>query len=125
MGKTFTLEEANRALVFVAPIVKEIQNIWEELMTFKANPASAVETTIRQKLDRLKYCSSELAQVGCIVKDPVEGVVDFPSTYKNKPVFLCWHVGEEQTEFWHGMEEGFEHRQAVDEDFAETPLKSL
>lgn len=119
MGKSFTLEEANRSLIFVAPVMKEIKTIWEELMALKVNPQNGDEKTIREKLDRLKTCTNELAQVGCILKDPVEGLVDFPSFYRDQAVFLCWHVGEDQADFWHPTEEGFENRQTIDEDFIE------
>lgn len=117
MGKTFTLEEANRALVFVAPVLKEIQTIWVELMTFKENPQKSTNLTIREKLNRLKTCTGELAQVGCIVRDPVEGVIDFPSFYKDRPVFLCWHLGEEFNEYWHFAQEETKARRPVDEEF--------
>ena len=125
MGKTFTLDEANRSLIFVAPVVKEIKTIWNELMTFKVNPTQtefaeySKEKTAREKLNRLKICMSELTQVGCILKEPLEGLVDFPSFYRDRPVSLCWHVGEEQADFWHPSEEGYENRQAIDEDFME------
>ncbi|OGJ42500.1 hypothetical protein A3J23_03775 [Candidatus Peregrinibacteria bacterium RIFCSPLOWO2_02_FULL_48_14] len=120
MGKTFTLEEANRSLVFVAPVVKEIQTLWMELMTFKVNPTAeeferySRERTVREKLDRLKVCNGELAQVGCMLRDPIEGIVDFPSVHQEQEVFLCWRMGEEQADFWHPVEEGYDaHRVMV------------
>lgn len=117
MGKTFTLEEANRALVFVAPVLKEIQTIWSALMEFQASEDGTAESVIRSKVDRLKTCNAELSQVGCIIRDPVEGVLDFPSFYKNQPVFLTWKLGEEQIEFWHTVHENIQSRRQVDEDF--------
>ncbi|MEK9159227.1 MAG: DUF2203 domain-containing protein [Patescibacteria group bacterium] len=117
MGKTFTLEEANRALVFVAPVLKEIQTIWNALMGFQASEDGTAEAVIRSKVDRLKTCNAELAQVGCLMRDPVEGILDFPSFYKNQPVFLCWKLGEEQIEFWHSVSENIQARRPVTEDF--------
>lgn len=117
MGKTFTLEEANRALVFVAPVLKEIQTIWAALMGYKASEDGNAEALIRRKVDRLKTCNAELSQVGCIMRDPVEGVLDFPSFYKNQPVFLTWKLGEEQLEFWHTVNENIQSRRQVNEDF--------
>ncbi len=116
MGHTFTLEEANRALVFVAPVIREIQDLWLALMSFQ-NSEEKSETLIRAKVERLKYCNEELVQVGCILKDPTEGRLDFPSFYKNKPVFLCWKLGEEQIEHWHGISENAQDRKIIDEDF--------
>jgi hypothetical protein len=54
MGKTFTLEEANRTLVFVAPVLKEIQTIWGALMGFQASEDGTAEAVIRSKVERLK-----------------------------------------------------------------------
>lgn len=115
MGKPFTLEEANRALVFVAPVLKEIQVIWGKLMNFQASEDGSAEAEIRARVARLKFCNEELAQVGCMIKDPVEGVLDFPSFYKNHPVFLTWKLGEEQIDYWHSVHENT--RQMIDEDF--------
>lgn len=118
MQKTFTIDEANRALVFVAPVMKEIQNIWGLLMQLKAEQIDKPETTISEKFDRLKYCNDELIQVGCILRDPIEGLLNFPSIRENQSVFLCWHVGEEQVEFWHSTHEDCPSRKIIDEDFA-------
>ncbi|MFA4815456.1 MAG: DUF2203 family protein [Candidatus Gracilibacteria bacterium] len=115
MGRTFTLEEANRTLVFVAPVLKEIQVIWGKLMSFQASEDGTSEVEIRNKINRLKFCNEELAQVGCMIKNPVEGVLDFPSFYKNQPVLLTWKLGEEQIEFWHHVNQNT--RQIIDEDF--------
>jgi hypothetical protein len=115
MGKIFTLDEANKALVFVAPVMKEIQTIWGILMSMQGSEDGSSEPLIRAKLNRLKTCNEELAQVGCVLKDPVEGVLDFPSFYKDQPVFLCWKLGEEQVEAWHSVHEKFQDRRAIDE----------
>ena len=117
MGKTFTLEEANRALVFVAPVLKEIQTIWSALMSIQGQEEGTNESMIRAKLNRLKFCNEELAQVGCLLKDPTEGILDFPTFYKNQPVFLCWKLGEEQVEHWYKVGEKFQDRHEIDENF--------
>lgn len=117
MGKTFTLEEANKALVFVAPVMKEIQNIWSALMSYQASEEENAEAQIRAKVERLKTCNGELAQVGCLLRDPVEGHLDFPSFYKDQPVFLSWKLGEEQIDFWHAVGDAWQNRREVDDDF--------
>lgn len=86
-------------------------------MGFQASEDGTTEAVIRSKVDRLKTCNAELSQVGCIMRDPVEGVLDFPSFYKNQPVFLTWKLGEEQIEFWHTVQENVQGRHQVDEDF--------
>ncbi|MFA6024451.1 MAG: DUF2203 family protein [Candidatus Gracilibacteria bacterium] len=117
MGKTFTLEEANRSLVFVAQVLREVQKNWDELMTSQGAEDKLSEAVIQGKINRLKACNEELDQVGCIMRDPIEGLLDFPSFYKDRPVFLSWKLGEEQVEFWHELNENPRHRRSANEEF--------
>jgi len=34
---------------------------------------------------------------------------------ENEVVLLCWRLGEEKIEYWHGQEEGFKGRKPIDE----------
>lgn len=120
MGKTFTLEEANRTLVFVAPVLKEILAIWEELMVFQSTKTEPDES-IRNRVDRLRACHDELVQVGCLVRDPVQGILVFPSFYKDQPVFLSWKHNEPQLSYWHTLSGTV--RTLIDEDFKQNHSK--
>jgi hypothetical protein len=53
---------------------------------------------------------------GCIVKDIDLGLIDFPSTRENEPIYLCWKMGEDAVTHWHGIEEGFQSRKPL-QDF--------
>ncbi len=131
MQKTFTFEDANRALVFVGPIVGDIQKTWQSLVMVKKILESAVmngasitspelakmESDIQDNLKNIERFLKEIEQVGCIFKDFSRGVVDFPTFYKNEAVFLCWHSGEKSVAHWHRGDTGFENRKSVDEDF--------
>ena len=35
------------------------------------------------------------------------GVIDFPALRRGEEVLLCWHLGEEEIGYWHGLEDGF------------------
>lgn len=120
MGKTFTLEEANRSLVFVAPVLKEILAIWEELMAFQSNKKEPNEF-IRARVERLRACHDELVQVGCLVRDPVQGILVFPSFYKEQPVFLSWKNDEPAVDYWHTLSSTV--RTPIDEDFKQNHSK--
>ena len=45
--------------------------------------------------------------------------IDFLTLYHGREVCLCWKLGEDRIRFWHGMEEGFRGRKAIDEEFLE------
>jgi hypothetical protein len=51
---------------------------------------------------------------GCLVKDIDLGLVDFPSMRDGRAVYLCWKAGEARITHWHGMDEGFADRKALE-----------
>jgi hypothetical protein len=55
--------------------------------------------------------------MGVLVKDLDTGLVDFPTLFRGVEVYLCWKLGENGIEFWHGVEEGFRGRKSIDQDF--------
>ena len=58
---------------------------------------------------------NKIQETGCVVKDLDEGLVDFPSLIEGEEVYLCWKLGEEHIDFWHGVDEGFAGRKPLDE----------
>jgi hypothetical protein len=64
---------------------------------------------------RLSVIVDQVQDTGCLVKDLDEGLVDFPSLLEGEEIYLCWKLGEERIEFWHGIEEGFAGRKPLDE----------
>jgi hypothetical protein len=53
--------------------------------------------------------------VGVQVKDLDRGLIDFPARHpaRDETVLLCWQLGEEAVEYWHGLEEGFAGRKPL------------
>jgi hypothetical protein len=58
-------------------------------------------------------CVEELQQLGLLVKDLDEGLVDFPSLRGDEEVLLCWRLGEDKVAFWHPADEGFAGRRPL------------
>jgi hypothetical protein len=65
----------------------------------------------------LRSAIEEVQAIGCVVKDLDVGLIDFPTEFRGEEVYLCWKLGEPRIEFWHGVEEGFRGRKAIDQDF--------
>jgi len=63
----------------------------------------------------LRATVEEIQQTGCVVKDLDEGLVDFPCLREGEAVYLCWKLGEQRIEYWHGIDEGFAGRKPLDE----------
>jgi hypothetical protein len=43
------------------------------------------------------------------------GLVDFPALVSGRQVWLCWRLGEDRVEWWHGLEEGFASRRRMED----------
>jgi hypothetical protein len=64
---------------------------------------------------------NKIQETGCVVKDLDQGLVDFPSLLEGEEVYLCWKLGEEHIEYWHGIHEGFAGRKPLDDSSPEEP----
>jgi len=67
----------------------------------------------------LRSVIEEVQELGCVVKDLDTGLVDFPTLFEGQEVYLCWKLGEPAIAFWHGVDEGFAGRKAIDQHFRE------
>jgi hypothetical protein len=65
----------------------------------------------------IKSALEKIEQIGCHLKDLGQGLVDFPTLYRDQEVYLCWKLGEPGITFWHHVEDGFNGRQPVDAEF--------
>lgn len=58
-----------------------------------------------------------IQETGCQLKDVEIGLIDFPTLYRGKEVYLCWKLGEQGINFWHPVEEGYRGRRSIDSEF--------
>ena len=65
----------------------------------------------------LKAAMERIEEIGCQVKDLETGLIDFPTLYRDREVYLCWQLGEDKINFWHHIEDGFRGRQAINNEF--------
>jgi hypothetical protein len=65
----------------------------------------------------LKEIFARVEEMGVLVKDLDIGLIDFLTRYHGREVCLCWKLGETGIAFWHGAEEGFRGRKAIDDEF--------
>ena len=72
-----------------------------------------------QSAASLRTVLQEVQELGCVVKDLDVGLVDFPTFFEGREVYLCWKLGEPAIAFWHGVDEGFAGRKAIDQNFRE------
>jgi hypothetical protein len=73
-----------------------------------------LDEQIAVELQGIARCVNAIHEVGAVVKDADSGLVDFPARIEGAEAYLCWQVGEDGIDYWHGIEEGFSGRKALD-----------
>jgi hypothetical protein len=136
MSRRFSLAEAQRLIPHVERLMRDalarkgdyeqaeraIQAFTERVMMMGGMNVDRERTREARQLrdsaaQNLREAIERLQQLGCVVKDLDVGLVDFPTRFRGVDVYLCWRMGEKSIEFWHGMDEGFRGRKAIDRDF--------
>ena len=131
MARTFTVEEANAAVVELRPIVEQMvrhgrnltaaQRRQTELVTRIAGnggdmaPSDLREAaaTIEQEAAAIAKCADLIDEAGAQIKSLEEGLLDFPAVRGDEVVLLCWKLGEDEIGYWHGVDEGFAGRKPL------------
>ncbi|HTM11474.1 MAG TPA: DUF2203 domain-containing protein [Bryobacteraceae bacterium] len=85
----------------------------------RVNPGPILATRARRDASAgaLREVFERIEQIGVLIKDLDVGLIDFLTLYQGREVCLCWKLGEERIRFWHGMDEGFAGRKAIDDEF--------
>jgi hypothetical protein len=129
--RLFTVDEANRTLPLVRPIVEDLlaehaawrAEIERYELAIATDPgedgvepqaAALARSAAEARAIRIDACLTELAGIGCHFKGFDGGLVDFLSLRDDRPVYLCWRRGESSVTHWHEMDGGFDGRRPVD-----------
>jgi hypothetical protein len=133
----FTIDEANQRLPLVKMIVKDIVDLYRDVQdrrdrlatVLRSRGDSAQDGVNRMYSEEVEQIESdilkdertlggfidELKQLGIEFRDPVKGLVDFPTRIEGREVYLCWKLGEAEVHFWHDLDAGFDGRQSLTE----------
>jgi hypothetical protein len=71
-----------------------------------------------EAVEQLRESLEALTRLGVQVKDPLRGLIDFPSERDGELVELCWLHGEPVVSHWHRLGEGFAGRRSLVEEDA-------
>ena len=63
--------------------------------------------------ERLRLFAEGIQDLGIILRDPIQGLVDFPALNDGREIYLCWISGEDRIKFWHEITTGFSGRQPL------------
>ena len=136
MAKRFTLAEAQSLIPSVDPLLRkaleqksryeeaerEMQSFTQRIVLMGGilvdrEPVLAARNRRDQAESALRETVEEVQELGCLIKDLDTGLIDFPTTFRGREVYLCWKLGEASIGFWHGVEEGFAGRKPIDQEF--------
>ena len=131
----FTIDEANRMIPWLEKQLLELVSVMEKLEDLDRNHDDILQkvrsnghsnsysktkkdmSEHRKQTDslaeRLKFLIEEIEDLGIILRDPPQGLVDFPSLSDSREIYLCWISGEDRIKFWHEITVGFSGRQPL------------
>ena len=130
-SRNFTPEEANAALAEVRPLVERMVATKQQLDVAQEErdevgrriagngggipPQQLAELNeeVERRAAVLSGIVEELNELGALVKDLDDGLVDFPALRDGRTVLLCWRLGEDGVGYWHGLDDGFAGRQPL------------
>jgi hypothetical protein len=136
MGKRFfTVREANDLIPFLTDRLQRLYSTYKELKAgceVRTPPPQdlfiaggmPVDTRYFHLIYRIHSLSSEISAEGCEIKDLESGLIDFPTIWEGREVFLCWRLGESEVNHWHEIEDGFAGRQPLRIDLGCTKKRS-
>lgn len=128
--RTWTAEQANRALPLLRRIVDDLTACyarWQEAVIkfeyatskSRAEAPDAEADTLQEEAQRLAVeiegFVRELEELGVECRALDTGLVDFPGELEGRAVYFCWQKGERAVEHWHEVGAGFAGRQALPE----------
>ena len=135
--KAFTIEEANAMIAELHEVFQQVREhrntireatqridvldlLWDKGVRDAANPDHAEYIRLNEDVDRALRGLQRSIEEGVIARGlrfPAggleNGLVDFPTTYCGRWVYLCWHVGEREVRYWHEVDAGFQGRREL------------
>jgi len=132
--RIFTVDEANLLLpqidrIFremdarsarareLSDLVADLEAYWVKAIEDPAHEENARWAALKEELatnlQALNEAAIQLNALGCELKDPNRGLVDFYAYVNGELVYLCWQRGEKDIAFWHTLEAGFPGRKPL------------
>jgi hypothetical protein len=132
--RILSLEESNRMLPLLRQIVQDIMEHWsfiigkraelEALESAKEETKSSshqaklheVKQDLNAMIDKINQYIKEVEGLGCFVEEFKRGIVNFPSLFHGRKVFLCWQPVEDAIAHWHELDETFNDRVKIKDE---------
>jgi hypothetical protein len=120
----FTVREANELIPFLSSTLCDLRRINHALQVRRGSLPSTQDVLLRggtpvppryfALVENLQSLVEDICSHGCQLKDLDSGLVDFPTIWEGREVYLCWKLGEPQVGYWHEIEAGFAGRRSLE-----------
>jgi hypothetical protein len=121
----FTRAEAEALLPTVEPILRELRTARDRLTDAEAhqlladtaptNGGGAPGREVGEGFLAVRRLLGAVQEMGIVVRDIDQGLIDFPAIIDGEEVYLCWQFDEDGISWWHDIESGFGGRQPLDD----------
>jgi hypothetical protein len=121
----FSLEEANDLLKELKPYIIEMVDLKAKLdekgydvykHQYFGGEGPNGTGTFPEEMEQLINCIKVIASNGIMIKSLDRGLLDFPHIRPNgEEVYLCWVYGEDDIQYWHPVQKGFQGRKDIEE----------
>ena len=130
MTRFYRLDEANARLLELEPLLEKLRadrdavaELQHKIRDARATNGSAehaeevrrMESEVRQFVARMKEAVDQVDEWGVALRDIGTGLIDFPALANGRPIWLCWRLGEDDINWWHEADRGFDERQRLSE----------
>ena len=127
----FTIEQAEKCIPVVDRLVRKAQRLRDKIAWLLETHDVVLEVSnedgfhyfvteqvrTNKEFHKLYYqfyrVIEKINDMGIIVKDIDDGLVDFPFVFNGQDAFLCWQLGEDRIRYWHDVESGVEGRKPI------------
>jgi hypothetical protein len=77
-------------------------------------PVRDLKRDLIERVEKYRAAWREIEELGVVLKDPGQGLVDFYGQVDGRFVWLCWRYGEDAVTHFHGFDEGFAGRKPIE-----------
>jgi hypothetical protein len=136
----YQIDEANRQLAVVQPIVAALRDQRSELIRLRdevisggdgvadgesprrrggdrpARPAQDLKLArlrMQGLIDQMQAGVARLIELDVVLRDIATGLIDFPALVNGRQVWLCWRLGEDEIGWWHELSAGVAGRRKI------------
>ena len=75
--------------------------------------ARLIRLRIQGVVDQMQAGVARIDGWSITLRDIESGLIDFPALASGRQIWLCWRLGEDDIDWWHGVDEGFGGRRRL------------